>query len=192
MKNKGLKIVGTVAVLALSTQVFAQDNQKPFYGNIDYFLGEFELRPDGINGNYVLFDGAGDVAGNFTINGTSDLEADANSVILRFGYQLHPNLSVEARYGFGGDNKGTASASIADGAMVEVTNGGVVSGGTPVAITNTSVRGEADTELDSLLGYFCGPGFPQVRFIHMPSSATPKSKSRLRMRRLYFQVMLPA
>ncbi len=160
MKKMSLKIAGTIAVLAFATQAFAQDNQKPYYGSIGYFLGEFEADlGDGANGNYDILDDAGADIGDFTIDNVSNFDSDFNAAILRFGYQFHPNFSVEGRYGIGlGDDKGTASVSIADGAMVEVTGGAVANGGTDTAITNINARLEADTELDSLYGVFLRAG----------------------------------
>ncbi len=120
---------------------------------------------DGGTGDYSIRDDADNDIGDFTVDDVGNFEADVNAAILRFGYQFHPNFSVEGRYGIGlGDDKGTASVSIADGATVEVTGGEVTAGGADAAITNISSQLEADTELDSLYGVFLRAGISASSF----------------------------
>ena len=166
MKNQCLKILGVVAVLAVSTQAFAQDSQKLFYGSVGYFFGEFEADlGDAANGDYDILDASGDDAGDFTINDVGNFDSDVNAFLLRLGYQFHPNFSVEARYGIGaGDDKGTASVSIADGVMVDVSSGVVDAGGASTTVTNINAEFEADTELDNLYGIFLRAGIPAGSF----------------------------
>ena len=165
MKNKYLQVMGIVAVMVFSVPAFAQDKQKLFYGGIGYFFGEFDADPgDVADEGYDILNADGDTVGSFGITGADDFESDVNSVLFRFGYQFHPNFSVEVRYGIGaGDDKGSASIETED-VVVNVSGGTTSPSGTPTPATDVRAEFEADTELDDLYGLFLRAGMPAGSF----------------------------
>ena len=156
MKNLTMKIVVSAAVLAFATPSLAQQTDNKFYGSVGYFFGSYEEEFDDSvrEGMYQDVPVGGGATADFTVTDFDDFEADAKAFLLRFGYQFHPNFSVEGRYGIGsGSDKGSASISLAD---VDV------AGYQPVNALDVEV--ESDVELDDLYGIFLRAGISAGQF----------------------------